>query len=89
MPIIVLATAFMGAPAHAQQASKGSESAAPVEGGGGLRAACAEDRKTYCAGVEHGHGFECLSSHASELSPTCASAVQAIMARRQAAHQQH
>lgn len=87
LPVIVLAIGCVGASAQTQDSPAIPESAAPHQGGGAIRAACAEDRKTYCADTEHGHGFKCLTSHLSELSPNCASAVQAAMARRQNSHQ--
>jgi hypothetical protein len=83
---IGLALGGVGAPAQAQESPATPESAASHEGGG-IRSACAEDRNTYCGEAERGHGLQCLNSHLASLSPNCASAVQAAMARRQNSHQ--
>lgn len=80
---IVLALGSVGAPAQAQESPGTSESAGSHEGGAAIHAACAEDRKTYCGDAERGHGLQCLNSHLTSLSPNCASAVQAAMARHQ------
>jgi hypothetical protein len=85
---IGLALGGVGAPAQAQESPATPESAASHEGAGAIRSACAEDRKTFCGDAERGHGLQCLNSHLTSLSPNCASAVQAAMARRQNSHQQ-
>ena len=85
---IVLALSGVGAPSQAQESPATPESAASHAGSGAIRAACAEDRKTYCGDVEREHGLQCLNSHLASLSANCASAVQAAMARHQNSHQQ-
>ena len=61
--------------------------AASAQSRDAVRTACAGDRQTYCADAGHGHGVECLASHMSQLSPDCAGAVKAAMARRQNSQQ--
>jgi hypothetical protein len=45
---------------------------APGAGGGELRAACGEDLRRFCVGVQPGGGLvQCLWSHTGELSAAC------------------
>jgi hypothetical protein len=84
----VLALSGVGAPSQAQGSPATSESAASHAGDDAMRAACAEDRKTYCGDAEREHGLQCLNSHLASLSANCAGAIQAAMARHQNSHQQ-
>lgn len=41
-----------------------------------MRAACADDRQKFCAGIERGKGLmrACLDQHQQQLSPACQAA---------------
>ena len=55
-----------------------TDSSAPSAGGGGkFRAACREDVKRFCVGVEPGGGrlVQCLLSHNGGLSPACGNVI--------------
>jgi hypothetical protein len=59
-----------------------------ADGGGKFRAACGEDLRRLCVGVQPGGGrlVQCLSSHTTELSPPCGNMIAAMQARRGASN---
>jgi hypothetical protein len=65
-------------------AACGNMIAAAGRGGAKLRAACDQDVRRFCIGVQTGGGrlVQCLSFHTTELSPACGNMIAAIQARR-------
>src|SRR6516162_7960069 len=55
-----------------------------ANGGGKFHAACGQDVRRFCVGMQPGGGrlVQCLSSHTTELSPACGNTIAALQARR-------
>jgi hypothetical protein len=88
----VPAQTFAQTPAHASAApatcAKGENGRTPsaqrIAARQAMRQACAADMAQFCAGVpaQCGEKHQCMMSHASQLSPACASALQNLRATR-------
>jgi Cysteine rich repeat len=91
LSLATLVIAFGSAAARSQEAPSTSKATPPDEGRraafAAARAACADDIRTVCAGVEPGQGrvAKCIFSHLDQLKPACRTAAEGLHAAAQAA----